>query len=353
MTPWLAYQIPLFPEQASSMAGKVDALYWFLIGVSVFFGTLISVLVIYFAVKYRRSRHRVAVQIEGSVPLELAWTFIPLGIAMFIFVWATVVFFGLRRVPAGAMEVNGVGKQWMWKFQHPQGQREINQLHVPVGRDVKMRLVSQDVIHSFYVPAFRVKMDVLPGRYTTAWFRATKTGTYHLFCAEYCGTAHSGMIGQVVVMEPSQFEAWLAGGKAEGSLASGGEKLFQDLGCVTCHRDDAQARGPSLRGLFGKEVRLQDGRTMTADETYIRESIVNPGAKVVAGFQPIMPVYQGQVTEEGLLQLLAYIRSLAEQPEGTTPEQAAPMAPPIGTSQPVREQRERPGQQPQAQPRNP
>jgi len=352
MSAWLAYQIPLFPEQASSMAAKVDALYWFLIGVSVFFGTLISALVISFAVKYRRSRQRVAVQIEGSVPLELAWTFIPLGITMFIFVWSTVVFFGLRRAPAGAMEINGVGKQWMWKFQHPQGQREINQLHVPVGRDVKMRLVSQDVIHSFYVPAFRVKMDVIPGRYTTAWFRATKTGTYHLFCAEYCGTAHSGMIGQVVVMEPSQFEAWLAGGKAEGSLASVGEKLFQDLGCITCHRDDAQARGPSLRGLFGKEVRLQDGRTVTADETYIRESIVNPGGKVVAGFQPIMPVYQGQVTEEGLLQLLAYVRALGEQPAGAaTPQQGAPMAPPIGTSQPVREQR--PGQPPQTQPRNP
>jgi cytochrome c oxidase subunit 2 len=350
MTAWLAYQVPLFPEQASSMAGRVDALYWFLVGVSAFFGTLISVLIVYFAVKYRRSRHRVAVQIEGSVPLELAWTFIPLTIAMFIFVWATVVFFALRRPPAGAMEINGVGKQWMWKFQHPQGQREINQLHVPVGRDVKLRLVSQDVIHSFYVPAFRVKMDVIPGRYTTAWFRATKTGSYHLFCAEYCGTAHSGMIGKVIVMEPSQFEAWLAGGRAEGSLASAGEKLFQDLGCLTCHRDDALARGPSLRGLFGKEVRLQDGRTMTADETYIRESIVNPGAKIVAGFQPIMPVYQGQVTEEGLLQLLAYIRSLDEDTK-KTPEQTAPMAPPLGISQPVRQQRERPGQPPQ--PRNP
>ena len=185
MSPWLAYQIPLFPEQASSMAGKVDALYWFLIGVSVFFGTLISVLIVYFAVRYRRSRHRVAVQIEGSVPLELVWTFIPLAIAMFTFVWATVVFFGLRRVPAGAMEINGVGKQWMWKFQHPQGQREINQLHVPVGRDVKIRLVSQDVIHSFYVPAFRVKMDVVPGRYNTMWFRPTKTGKYHFFCSQY------------------------------------------------------------------------------------------------------------------------------------------------------------------------
>jgi cytochrome c oxidase subunit 2 len=204
----------------------------------------------------------------------------------------------------------------MWKLQHLEGQREINELHVPTGRDIKLIMTSQDVIHSFYVPAFRVKQDVLPGRYTTLWFRATRPGTYHLFCAEYCGTMHSGMIGDVVVMEPAQYQSWLSGGAPVGSLAQNGQTLFQQLGCSTCHRSDVQGRGPNLTGLFGRPVQLEDGRSVIADENYVRESILNPAAKVVSGFKPIMPVFQGQVTEEQLNSLVAYIKSLNQVQAG-------------------------------------
>jgi cytochrome c oxidase subunit 2 len=212
--------------------------------------------------------------------------------------------------PKETLNIYVVGKQWMWKFQHLDGQREINELHVPVGRDVKLIATSEDVIHDFFVPEFRVKADVLPGRYITLWFHATKPGRYHLFCAEYCGTKHSGMIGSVVVMEPAEYQTWLSGGAAEGSLASGGEKLFAELACITCHRSDTQGRGPVLNGLFGKTVMLEGGGSLTADEGYIRESILNPAAKITAGFQPIMPTFQGLVTEEQLLQLVEYVKSL-------------------------------------------
>ena len=305
--------IPFLPPEASTHATQVDLLFLFISSVVVFFSSLIAILVIVFAIRYRRSTHRKATQIEGSLALEIGWTVIPLGITMIIFVWSTVLFFGLNRPPAQSMEIYGVGKQWMWKFEHMDGQREINELHVPVGRDVKIILASQDVIHSFFVPAFRVKSDVIPGRYTYAWFRATKTGRYHLFCSQYCGTMHSGMVGEVIVMEPADYEQWLAGGPTEGSLAQNGEKLFQQLACNTCHRADAAARGPNLAALFGSTVTLNDGRKVTADENYIRESILNPQAKVVQGFQPIMPTFQGQVSEEGLLQLVEYVKSLKSQ----------------------------------------
>jgi len=224
------------------------------------------------------------------------------------------------------MQVFVVGKQWMWKVQHMEGVREINALHVPLGRAVKLTMTSEDVIHSFYVPAFRIKQDVLPGRYTTAWFKATKIGKYHLFCAEYCGTLHSGMIGTVTVMEPSDYEAWLSGGKGSGqSLASAGEQLFQQLGCVTCHRNDGQGRGPSLVQLPGKTVKLEDGRTVVADEAYLRESILNSQAKIVAGYKPIMPTFKGLVSEEGLMQLIAYIKTLGG-PEGAAAASASAAA---------------------------
>jgi cytochrome c oxidase subunit 2 len=231
---------------------------------------------------------------------------------MIFFAWGSLIYFQEARPPKGAMEVYAVGKQWMWKFEHETGQREINQLHVPIDRDVKMIMSSQDVIHSFFVPAFRVKADVLPGRFTQTWFHATKAGTYHLFCAEYCGTQHSGMIGQVIVMEPAAYQAWLSGGGATGSLSANGQQLFSQLGCITCHRSDTQGRGPNLVGVFGKPVQLADGRTVIADENYVRESILNPGAKIVAGYQPIMPTFQGQVSEESLMALVAYIKSLAQ-----------------------------------------
>ena len=309
---------PLFPERASALAGQVDALYFLLVAVTGFFTVLVAVLILVFAIKYRRSAHPHPVQIEGSLPLEMTWTLIPLGIAMVLFAWGAIIYFQESRPPRGAMEVYAVGKQWMWKFEHETGQREINQLHVPIGHDVKMIMSSQDVIHSFYVPAFRIKADVLPGRFTTTWFHPTKTGTFHLFCAEYCGTQHSGMIGQVVVMEPAAYQAWLSGGGAAGSMSANGQQLFQQLGCSTCHRFDTQGRGPNLVGVFGKPVLLADGRTVTADENYIRESILTPGAKVVSGFQPIMPTFQGQVSEESLMALVAYIKSLA-QPQQQEP----------------------------------
>lgn len=307
--------LPLFPEQASTMAGRVDALYFYLIAVSAFFTVLIAILVISFAIKYRRrSETELPHPVEGSLKLEIAWSVIPLVIAMTFFFWGAKIFFAMHRPPSDALEVWVVGKQWMWKIQHADGQREINELHVPVGRAVRLTMTSEDVIHDFFVPAFRMKQDVLPGRYTSAWFQATRPGRYHIFCSQYCGTKHSAMIGWVNVMGPADYQAWLSGGSASESLASAGAKLFQRHACNTCHRPDSLARGAPLEGLFGKPVQLADGRTVVADESYIRESILNPNAKLVAGFQPIMPTFQGLVSEEELLQLVSYIKSLSKSP---------------------------------------
>jgi cytochrome c oxidase subunit 2 len=306
--------IPLFPAAASSMAGRVDALYFFLIGITAFFSMLIAGLIVYYAVKYRRRAPRsVGTRIHGGFVLEIVWTVIPLLITMVIFVWGASIFFAMTHPPAETLDIYVVGKQWMWKFQHLDGQREINELHVPLGRDVKLIATSEDVIHDVFVPAFRVKVDVIPGRYVSIWFRATKPGRYHLFCAEYCGTKHSGMIGEVIVMEPADYQAWLSGGAQGGSLADAGQKLFNELACNTCHRPDAQGRGPVLDGLLGKTVALQSGDTVVADEAYLRESILNPSAKITAGYQPIMPTFQGLVSEEQLLQLIEYVKSLQTQ----------------------------------------
>jgi len=291
------------------MAGDVDALFIFLLILSGMMTLLIFVCVVYFAARYRHRKGILAEQIEGSTPLELTWSIIPFGVFMVIFAWGAVVYFQLRTPPRDATEVYVVGKQWMWKLEHAEGQREINSLHVPVGRDVKLIMTSQDVIHSFFIPDFRIKQDVLPGRYTVAWFRATKTGTYHLFCTQYCGTLHSGMIGTIEVMEPAQYEAWMSGG-GTGPLSASGEKIFAELGCATCHRSDSQGRGPNLQGVFGKPVQLEDGRIVTVDENYIRESILDPGAKIVKGFKPVMPTFQGLISEEQLNALLAYVKSL-------------------------------------------
>jgi cytochrome c oxidase subunit 2 len=307
---------PLWPPTASSHALWEDLLYIFLVAVCVAMTILIFTVVVVFATKYRRRHGREATQIEGSLLLEIGWTVIPLGIMMVMFVGGAVLYFHMRTPPRDASEVYVVAKQWMWKLQHVEGQREINELHVPVGRNVRLIMTSQDVIHSFYVPAFRVKMDVVPGRYTTMWFRPTRAGTYHLFCAQYCGTMHSGMIGDVVVMEPADYQAWMSGGPVTGSLAENGQALFQQLGCSTCHRFDVQGRGPNLTGVFGQPVQLQDGRTVTADEDYIRESILNSQAKIVSGFQPIMPVFQGQISEEQLNAMVAYVKSLSQAPAG-------------------------------------
>jgi len=305
---------PLFPDAVSTMAPRVDALFFYLLGLTAFFSLLIAGLIVYYAIKFRRRAHdQIGARIEGGKVLEITWTIIPFVIVMSIFVWGASVFFAMSRPPDNAINVYGVGKQWMWKFQHLNGQREINELHVPVGRPVKLVMTSEDVIHDVYVPGFRVKADVIPGRYTSLWFEPTKPGRYHLFCAEYCGTRHSGMIGEVVVMEPDEFQAWLSSGGAEGSLASAGAKLFADLACNTCHRPDVQGRAPRLDGLFGRTVTLEGGARVVVDEAYIREAIVNPNARIAQGFQPVMPSYQGVVTEEGLLQLIEYVKSLREE----------------------------------------
>ncbi|MBM4244183.1 MAG: cytochrome c oxidase subunit II [Deltaproteobacteria bacterium] len=301
----------LLPEQASTVAGQVDTLYFFLVALSAFFSVLIAFVLFAFVIRYRRSRARKVVPTGGGfLALELTWTVIPFILVMIIFGWGARVFVTMRTPPDDAMQVYVVGKQWMWKAQHIEGRREINELHVPVGRPVRLLLTSEDVIHSFYVPAFRVKQDAVPGRYTSMWFEADKVGEYHLFCAEFCGTAHARMIGRIVVMEPAEFQNWLSGGSGSGDMLAEGEKLFEQLGCRSCHQAETGSRGPTLAGLFNKQVQLADGRTVVADDTYLREAILNPQAAVVAGYQPIMPTFKGQVSEESLLQLLAYIKSL-------------------------------------------
>ena len=315
----------MFPEQASTHAEHVDTLFFFLLGVSGFFSVLIAVSLIYFAVKYRRRSPTDAPKpVHSSLALELTWSLIPLAITLFTFVWGAQVYFRSARPPEDVMEIYVVAKQWMWKAQHVGGQREINQIHVPAGKPVKLTMISQDVIHSFFVPAFRIHQDVLPNRYTSVWFEATKPGTYHLFCSQYCGTNHAKMIGEVIVMPPEEFALWLKQG-ADGSMASEGRKLFLKLQCVTCHGADAGGRGPLLEGLHGKEVTLRDGRRVRADDAYLRESIANPDAKIVLGFQPTMPSYAGQVDEEEMLQLLAFIKGLEP---GQTPRRTENAEPP-------------------------
>jgi cytochrome c oxidase subunit 2 len=319
----------LFPEQASTMAPRVDALFLFISGVCIFFTLLIAILLMTFAIRYRRrSEDYFPHPMVGSRVLEIAWTAIPLAIVMAIFVWGASIYLDIRRTPDEAIEVYVTGKQWMWHLQHTGGQREINQLHVPVGKPVKLIMTSEDVLHDFAIPAFRTKMDAVPGKYTYTWFQATKPGTYHIFCALYCGTEHSRMVGEVTVMEPADYEHWLSGSgaqKADRSLALQGRQLFQKLQCVTCHYAEAGSRAPNLEGLYGKTVDLQDGRKVLADDSYIRESILVPDAKVRAGYRPIMPPFQGQLSEDDLVRLVAFIKSLHK---GETPPRVEQSPPP-------------------------
>jgi cytochrome c oxidase subunit II len=305
--------IPFLPEAASAMAGEVDLLYLFLIAVSAFFFLLVTALVLYFAIRYRkREGGEAPTPVHGSLGLELLWTIIPFFLSMTMFGWGAVLYFDMFSPPADAQNIYVVGKQWMWKIQHPEGNREIDELHVPVGTDIRLIMTSEDVIHSFYVPAFRMKMDVVPGRYTSTWFKATKTGKYHLFCAEYCGTKHSEMVGSVYVMDPVDYEDWLnRSTTATQSMAQAGEKLFTQLGCQTCHVEESGARGPSLHGLYNTPVSLVGGSAVQADDGYLRQSILDPAGQVVDGFLPIMPTYKGQVSEEDVLQLISYIKSLS------------------------------------------
>jgi cytochrome c oxidase subunit II len=314
----------LFPEQASTFAGRVDALYFFILGITLFFSVLIALLLVYFAIKYRRrSESELPPRITSAPRMETIWLVFLLGLFLTIFFWSAWLYVSMIRPPDDAMEVYVVGKKWMWKIQHPGGQREINELHIPVGKPVKLLMTSEDVIHDFFVPAFRTKQDVVPGRYSTLWFQATKPGRFHLFCGEYCGTDHSRMIGSIVVMERADYDEWLSQ-KADLSMAQRGRQLFLKHQCITCHNRENQ-RAPLLENLYLKTVALQDGATVVADEQYLTESIRNPKAKIVAGFRPIMPPFSPEQLDEGQLQdLIAFIKSLREGQTPTRNEETPP-----------------------------
>jgi cytochrome c oxidase subunit 2 len=319
--------MPFFPDEASNFADKVDGLFAFILLTCLFVGVLVSSLIIFAAFKYRRrSPGEVGDTVEGNMVLEVGWTVIPLMIMIVMFAWGAVVYVNYRVPPKDALDIYVIGKQWMWKIQQPNGRKEINELHVPVNQDVRLILGSEDVIHNFYVPAFRVKMDVVPGRYNTMWFRPTKVGKYHFFCSQYCGTNHAVMGGWVTVQDPSEYAAWLSDSGGAANPVSAGEKLFSELACNTCHLSNGTGRAPSLNGVFGAKVLFADGTLATADEAYIRESILQPKAKIVAGYQPVMPTFQGLVTEEQIFNLTAYVKSLQSQPVPATGAGIAPVS---------------------------
>lgn len=308
---------PFRPEPGSTIAEGVDKLHFFLTGITLLFTFIIFSTIFYFAIKYRRrpgNEH--PAETKTYLPLELTWTLVPTLLCAVVFTWSSSLYFANSRAPNASMEIFVVGKQWMWHLQHPEGPREINELHVPVGVPVKLTMTSEDVIHDFYVPAFRVKRDVIPGRYSTIWFQATRTGTFHFFCAQYCGAEHAGMIGWVYVMSPADYAVWLAGGTKGESMTQAGERLFNQYGCNTCHKPDNTGKGPSLVGQFGKPQQLKDGRTLMVDETFIRQAITNPNSMPLANYAPVMPTFQGQLNEEQILQLMAYVKSLGAQGKG-------------------------------------
>lgn len=313
-------RFPILPDQAATSARHVDHLMLSLLGIALFFIILIGGLIAYFSFRYRRGNvvNRV-IRNKGSFKLEVAWTLTALGIGLLLYVYSASVYFRLRHPPAEAMEIHVIGKQWMWKIQHPDGKREINALHVPVGVPVKLLMTSQDVIHSFFIPAFRTKQDVLPGYYTTQWFVADKPGRYHLFCAEYCGNAHARMIGQVDVLSRDAYQEWLRTGPVEEGPVVAGARLFRELGCSGCHVGSPVVHAPDLNGLFGSMVQLEGGRSVLADERYLRDSILLPNSQIVHGYQPIMPSFQGQVSEGDLMALISYLKSLGRAPEGSAP----------------------------------
>jgi cytochrome c oxidase subunit 2 len=305
------YWLQLRPTPASTSASSFDHIFFFLTGVTLFFTVLIFTTIFVFMIRYRRrSEQERPPETRQSMLLEVAWIVIPGAICVVLFFWGASVFFANARAPQGAMQVFVVGKQWMWHLQHAEGQREINELHVPVDVPVRLTMTSEDVIHDFAVPAFRMKMDVLPGRYTSEWFRATEVGRYHLFCDQYCGMLHSGMIGTIVVMSPTDYAQWLRDNAAPKSMAEMGQELFSRLACDTCHLPDGSGAGPALQGKFGKQVVLSGGQTRVMDEAYLRQAIVDPGSLPLPNYRQVMPTFRGQVSEEQILQLIAYIKSL-------------------------------------------
>jgi len=338
---WL-HNSSLFPAEASTISPYTDALYFFLLLMTIFGTIFVGVLVFVFSVRYRRTKHPVATQIEGSTLLEATWTIIPLAIFLVVFVWGALLYFRIYNPPANAMNIYVVGKQWMWKAEHPGGQHEINALHVPTGRPIQLTMISQDVFHSFSIPDFRVKREVIPGRYTTVWFEATTPGTYHIFCTQYCGTQHSGMIGEVTVLTPEDYDKWTKQSTSGMSLAQNGERLFASMGCNACHSGNAAARGPNLAGVYGSRLTLTNGSQVLVNDAYLRDAILNPSQHVTAGFAPIMPTYQGQISEDGLIDLVEYIKNMQSnyrvQQTLMTSEsnQAAPTTPVEGTTETVK-----------------
>lgn len=335
---WL-HSSALFPAEASTIAPYTDALYFFLVAVSLVGLLFVTALIFYFSLRYRRDKNPVATQVEGSTILEATWTIIPLALFLVVFVWGGLLYFRIYNPPPNAMNIYVVGKQWMWKAEHPGGQHEINALHIPTGQPVQLTLISQDVFHSFSIPDFRVKREVIPGRYTTVWFQATDAGTYHLFCTQYCGTLHSGMIGEVTAMSPADYKKWLDQSTSGMSLAQNGERLFASMGCNACHSGNAAARGPNLAGVYGSKLTLTDGSQVLVNDAYLRDAILNPSQHVTAGYAPIMPTYQGQISEDGLIDLVEYIKQLQSnyriQQTFVTAEsnQASPVTPAVGTNQ--------------------
>jgi cytochrome c oxidase subunit II len=306
---WLT-NFSLYPPQASKIAPQMDALYFFMVLVSLIGLTIVILLVTAFSIMYRKEKHPIPVQIEGSTMLEATWTIIPLGLFLIMFVWGALIYFRVYTPPANAMNIYVVGKQWMWKAEHPGGQHEINSLHIPSGRAIQLTLISQDVFHSFSIPAFRVKREAIPGRYTTVWFEPTTPGTYHLFCTQYCGTDHSHMVGDIVVLTPDDYKRWLATSTSGASLAQNGERLFASLSCAACHNARPDARGPNLANVYGSRLALSNGQSQLADEAFIRDAILNPSQHVTQGYAPIMPTYQGQISEDGVIALVEYIKQL-------------------------------------------
>ncbi|HEY0781556.1 MAG TPA: cytochrome c oxidase subunit II [Thermoanaerobaculia bacterium] len=334
----MEFTLPFFPQEASSVAGQVDLMFAVWVVISLFFTALIAVLILAFMVRYRRkSVDEVGASEKAGMWLEVTWSVIPLLIMLAMFAWGARVYYEVHVQPTheNVVQYWGTGRQWMWKFQHPEGNREINSLHLPLGQAVQLTLTSEDVIHNVSIPAFRLKQDVVPGTYVSIWFKPTKVGEYHLFCSQYCGAEHSKMTGTVTVMEPLAYAAWLSGGPAAGqSPVASGAQLFQSLACVTCHTaaPGREQRGPSLNGVFGHPVALEGGRTVIADESYVRESILTPMAKVVLGYQPVMPTFQGQVSEEQLAQLVAYVKSLGNAAPAAAAAPAAGEAKPAGAT---------------------
>jgi cytochrome c oxidase subunit 2 len=308
---------PFWPATASDYARQIDFLFGALLIIGGLTAGLVFFLLLFFANKYRHGSNADRSGVTKKTwRWEVGWTTASLLIFVGLAMWGADIYLHLYNPPANALQIFVVGKQWMWKAQHPGGQREINELHVPVGEPVRLVLASQDVIHSFFIPALRIKQDVVPGRYETMWFRADKVGRYHLFCAEYCGTDHAHMGGWVTVMDPRDFGNWLRMQGGQETLAAQGQELFRRYGCSGCHDPGGTVRAPRLEGVFGGPVPLSDGSVVIADERYVRDSILDPKAQVAAGYAPVMPTFAGQISEDDLAKLVAYIESIGPQPGG-------------------------------------